>query len=203
MKKTRSDRNARSLQGSFAARGLFIISFLALCWLLMQAVHELGHVLHARWSGGVVQRVVLHPAAISRTDVAPNPHPWFVAWGGPVWGVMLPLVLWAGLAGMRYRHAFLARFFAGFCLVANGAYIGVGAVMRIGDADDLLRHGASSALLIGFGIFGVAAGLLLWNGLAPKFGIGPHAESVSWWVALAVATALAVTICVELMLSIR
>lgn len=47
----------------------------ALCWLAMQAVHELGHFLGAVVSGGRVNQVVLHPLMISRTDVQPNPSP--------------------------------------------------------------------------------------------------------------------------------
>jgi hypothetical protein len=48
-------------------------------WLLMQAVHESGHVLGARLGGGTVAQVVLHPLTISRTDLAANPHPLLVA----------------------------------------------------------------------------------------------------------------------------
>ena len=50
----------------------------------MEAVHELGHVLAAWATGGLVTDVVLHPLTISRTDVRPNPRPLAVAWGGAV-----------------------------------------------------------------------------------------------------------------------
>ena len=39
-------------------------------WLGMQAVHESGHVIGAWMTGGRVERVVLHPLTISRTDLA-------------------------------------------------------------------------------------------------------------------------------------
>ena len=39
-------------------------------WLGMQAVHEAGHVLGARVTGGRVERIVLYPLTISRTDLA-------------------------------------------------------------------------------------------------------------------------------------
>ena len=55
-------------------------------WLGMQAVHESGHALAARLTGGRVARVVLYPLTISRTDLADNPHPLAVAWAGPVVG---------------------------------------------------------------------------------------------------------------------
>ena len=73
---------------------LLIGRFLPLCWLAIQAVHELGHVNWANTSGGTVEKVVLHPLTISRTDVSPNPRPLFVGWGGPIVGVSLPPALY-------------------------------------------------------------------------------------------------------------
>ena len=52
-------------------------------WLLMQAVHESGHVLGASLTGGRVGRVVLYPLTISRTDLIDNPSPLIVVWAGP------------------------------------------------------------------------------------------------------------------------
>src|SRR5438105_14300049 len=108
----------------------------------MQAVHESGHVLGAWLTGGRVLRVVLHPLTISRTDLADNPHPLIVVWAGPVVGVAIPLLLWLIFAATRLPAAFVVRFFAGFCLIANGLYIGVGSFGRIGDCGEMLRHGS-------------------------------------------------------------
>ena len=63
---------------------VFIASLLALSWLAMQAIHELGHVVGALATGGSITRVVLHPLQISRTDVLPNPQPGVVVWLGPI-----------------------------------------------------------------------------------------------------------------------
>lgn len=98
-----------------AQQVLLIILVMATSWLAMMAVHELGHVVHAIVSGGHVQRVVLHPLAISRTDVSPNPHPLFVAWGGAIWGTVIPLVLLAVVRTVAPKYTYLAAFFAGFC----------------------------------------------------------------------------------------
>jgi hypothetical protein len=76
---------------------VLIGSTLAFSWLAMQAVHELGHVVGAMLSGGRVDQVILHPATISQTRLAANPHPQFVAWMGPILGVALPV---AGLFGL-------------------------------------------------------------------------------------------------------
>jgi hypothetical protein len=134
-------------------------------------VHELGHVVGAILSGGQVAQVILHPAKISQTRLADNPHPQFVAWMGPVFGVAVPaavmLVAWAG----NWRGWYVLQFFAGFSLVANGAYLAFGSIGRIGDAGDLLRHGAAPMLLWLFGLVTIPTGLWLWNGLGPHFGL--------------------------------
>lgn len=73
---------------------ILIASTLLGSWLGMQAVHEFGHVVGAWLTGGQVDRVVLHPLTISRTDLARNPHPLLVVWAGPVFGCLLPLDAW-------------------------------------------------------------------------------------------------------------
>jgi hypothetical protein len=72
---------------------ILIASTLLGSWLGMQAVHELGHVAGAWLTGGRVEKVVLHPLTISRTDLAHNPAPLLVVWAGPTVGVLLPLAL--------------------------------------------------------------------------------------------------------------
>jgi hypothetical protein len=152
--------------------GLLIVSTVAFSWLAMMAVHESGHVLHAWLSGGRVERVVLHPLTISRTDVDPNPLPHFVAWGGAVWGCGAPLLAWAVMALRQWRVAYLFRFFAGFCLIANGAYLGAAVVRPVGDAADLIRLGTPAWVLGLGGATAIACGLWVWNGLGPHFGLG-------------------------------
>jgi hypothetical protein len=154
-----------------AARPILAVCFLALCWMGMQAVHELGHVLAAYATGGTVERVVLHPLTISRTDLSHNPHPLVVAWAGPILGVLFPLICWGGFYLGRLRGEKLLRFFAGFCLIANGAYLGFGSVGRVGDAGDLLRHGTLPSLLWVFGGVAIGAGFALWHSLGPRLGL--------------------------------
>ncbi len=162
-----------------------IVSTLGLCWLGMQVVHELGHVLAAFAGGETVHGVVLHPLAISRTDVSHDRHPLLVIWGGPVVGSLLPVGFLAVARWARLGLLYLFRFFAGFCLIANGAYLGVGAFGDVGDAGDLLRHGSPAWTLIVFGLVCIPAGLWLWNGLGPCFGLGEAKGEVDrravWW----------------------
>lgn len=162
-------------------RILLAASIIPLCWLGMMLVHELGHVVGAKVTGGTVQQVVWHPLVISRTDVDPNPSPLIVVWAGPLLGSLLPIVAWGLL--FRWRSAFLLKFFAGFCLIANGAYIGYGSFEKIGDCREMLIHETPSWVLWAFGISACALGFYLWNGLGPKFGWGKEAEKVSWKLA--------------------
>ena len=160
-------------------RFILIASVLLGSWLGMEAIHESGHVLGAWFTGGHVVRVVLHPLAISRTDVNPNPRPLIVVWAGPIFGVLSPLLLWGVAAALRCSGAFVLRFFAGFCLIANGAYIGTGSFGRIGDCGVMLGHGSPIWQLWLFGAATVPAGFFLWHRQAKFFGLGPNGNRVS------------------------
>ena len=184
-------------------QALLIGTFLPLCWLAMLAVHEFGHVSCAITSGGTVDRVVLHPLTISRTDVSPNPSPLFVTWGGPCVGVVLLLGLLLAAKLGRFKWTFLLQFFAGFCLIANGAYIGVGSFGKIGDAGDMLRYGSSIWTLWLFGIVTFPLGLYLWNGLSPHFGLGTATGKVDHRAAYASCILLLLTLILEMTFSSR
>lgn len=95
------------------------------------------------------------------------------------------------------------KWFAGFCLIANGAYLAGGAVLSGQGADDpgvLLAHGASRWQLLAFGLPAIAVGLYLWNGLGSHFGLGPKRGEVDRRVAVGVFVALLVVIGIELLL---
>ncbi len=177
---------------------LLIISTIYLSWLLMMVVHEFGHVLHAWLSGGQVATVILHPLAFSRTDLSDNPHPLFVAWGGAVWGTMIPLLLWLIARLKKLPYGYLLTFFAGFCLIANGAYLAAGSFILAGDAGDLMRHGMPQWGLVLTGLPLCALGLYLWNNLGPSFGLGSVKGRVSRSAALLTCALLIVVIVVEM-----
>ena len=181
---------------------VLIGSTLAFSWLAMQAVHELGHVVGSVLSGGQVAQVILHPAKISQTRLADNPHPQFVAWMGPLFGVALPAALMLVVRVVNLRGWYVFQFFAGFCLVANGAYLAFGSIGRIGDAGDLLRHGATPWLLWLFGLITIPTGLWLWNGLGRHFGLrsGGHVDRA---VAYVILMLVAVLIVLELVFASR
>jgi len=144
---------------------VFVTSLLALSWFAMMAVHEFGHVVGALTTGGIVERVVLHPLTISRTDVSPNPQPSIVVWLGPILGCVIPAVVWC-LIPKRYSVGRrIALFFAGFCLLANGAYIGIWAIDRVGDCGVMLQHGSPLWTLVLFGALTVSLGFYSWHRL--------------------------------------
>jgi hypothetical protein len=119
-----------------------------------------------------VSRVSLPFIGFSQTFFRFNPHAHFVVWGGPLWGSILPLATWLAMP-KRWRGARrVIQFFAGFCLIANGAYLGIGWTMRAGDARDLLAHGTPVWVMISFGAIAMGTGLYLWHLL----GISPAPE---------------------------
>jgi len=132
----------------------------------MMAIHESGHVLAALAGGGHVRRVVLPLADFSRTDVDPNPSPRLEVWGGPLWGSLIPLFGWLLLRSkLSDRFKVPVGFFTGLCLVANGAYLGMGWTMSAGDAAELIKLGTPVWLLTAFGLTAIALGLYIWHTL--------------------------------------
>ena len=177
------DRRCRAHRAKEAMRRIeqlvLIVTFLGFCWLGFQAVHELGHVAGAWLTGGTVTRVVLHPCTISRTDVEPNPHPLFVVWAGPLVGALLPLLAFLVAAPLRARGVYLFRFFSGSCLIANGCYVGVGWMGRIGDAGVMLALGSGRWMCVLFGLATAPLGLYLWHRQGSYFGLGSSGGKVN------------------------
>lgn len=158
---------------------VLIISAVLGSWFGMQAVHELGHVLCAWATGATVTGVFLDPFSFSRTDVTGGRYSLVVVWGGPLLGAGLPLLTWLGGVKVKFNGSYLLRFFTGFCLVANGLYVGIGSFERAGDPGDMLRLGTPVWLLWAFGAAAVPAGLRIWHNLGSAFGLGPGAVAVS------------------------
>src|SRR5699024_8091125 len=85
---------------------------------------------------------------------------------------------WAIAARLRFSESFLLRFFAGFCCLANGLYIGIGLFDAIGDCGEMLRHGSSSWQLWLFGAMVTPLGFLLWHRQGIHFGFGHDAAEI-------------------------
>lgn len=206
-------------------RLLFVISVLGLSWLGMMATHEFGHIAAAKLTGGKVVRVVLHPATISRTDVAPNPSPLAVAWAGPILGCLIPVLLTLAVR-RRKNHSgdtpakkdcvleaettnpepasrwhSIAQFFAGFCCIANGAYLGVGVFDRVGDADEILKAGTSPWMLAAFGLIAVVSGMAMWHRLGSPLAVLQGRRELDPWLVRGLLATLLLVIVVECIFS--
>jgi hypothetical protein len=144
-------------------RAIFILPVIYLSWIAMLAVHEFGHVIHAWLSGGHVTDISFPLLGFSQTFVDPNPHPLIVAVGGPLWGAAIPTLIIVSLLCVRRKPPEILWFFTGFCLISNGAYIGLGWLKNSGDAHDMARQGMPIFIIIVFGAVCTAGGLLCWH----------------------------------------
>jgi hypothetical protein len=202
MTHAQTNRSVESASVSFSKRIhqlVLIATFILFSWLAMQAVHELGHVLLAWATKGEVTKVALHPLIMSRTDLAENPHPLAVVWGGPLLGSLLPLLAFAIASLCRARGVYLFRFFAGFCLVANGVYIGAGWLIANGaDPGVMLENGSPKWQLAAFGLLTFPAGLYLWHRQGRYFGLAEANGNVSKLAAAISASLLVVLVAFEL-----
>ncbi|MCL2348735.1 MAG: hypothetical protein FWC50_10805 [Planctomycetaceae bacterium] len=177
---------------------VLIITFLPFCWLAMQAVHETGHVIGALMHDVSVEYVLLGPLTISQTITGETEHKRIITWLGPVFGVIFPVALWLMARLFQWPELFLFRFFAGFCLVANGVYLLFGPVDGLTDTGVLLSYGASRWQLILFGVIATVAGFLLWHGQSNDFGIGKQPKAVQYRTVLISSTLLLLIIFVEI-----
>lgn len=183
---------------------LLILAMVALCWLLMLALHESGHVLAGSLAGARLDTVHLPLVGISRTGFSVNPHPLSVAWAGPVCACALPLAAFGGArCFVGKNRLYLLAWFAGFCLIANGAYLLGGAILTGGGDDGgvILQQGGARWQLIVFGVVAGGAGLRLWNGLGPYFGLGSNRGQVSRRATIAVVLSLVVVVCIQFVAS--
>ena len=171
-----------------------------LCWLWMQIIHECGHVLAVLALQGRVEHVDLHPMRISHTlyTAAPDATVWII-WSGPLLGCLFPLLIWGMITRWWQPAAHHFRFFAGFCLIANGAYLGSAVLDLVGDARDLVQRQVPLAALIVFAVSTVPAGFWLWNGLGPRFGLGDQPEPIGNWESTMALLLLFLTVVVEIL----
>jgi hypothetical protein len=124
-----------------------------------------------------------------------------VAWGGAIWGTGIPLTLLALVRITARPFTYLAAFFAGFCCLTNGLYLAAGSFGGVGDAGDLLRHGAARWELWLFGVPVSILGLWLRNGLGPHFGFGPANGKIDSRVVVGLGVALAIIALLEILLA--
>ncbi len=166
-----------------------MLAVLLLCWWWMQAVHELGHVLAAVALKRSVVGVDWLPWGLSYTQIEPVPSPAAVTWAGMICGAMLPVGVWILVRWSWPSQEHWWRFFAGFCLSANGAYALGGSLAPMGDVADLLALGVPAWQPGVLGAVFLLAGLALWHGQGQCFARVTPVQTRRIWL-LAGATAL-------------
>ncbi len=152
---------------------ILVLSTLVASWYGMMLVHELGHVLAAWGTGSRVAEVRVPFIGLSQTEMAEYRHAAWVVGMGPIVGVAVPALVWVlawWLFGTRAEP--LPRFFAGFCLVANGGYMVSALAFPVGDAADLVALGVPGWATGVPGLVAAGAGLAVWHGLGRAFGFG-------------------------------
>jgi len=110
------------------------------------------------------------------------------------------LAMFAAAVALKMPATYILRFFAGFCAIANGSYIAVGSFSGVGDAGNLLQHGAAAWQLWTFGAVTIPLGFVLWHRLGPHFGLGDAKGTVHPVAAYVSLSLLLLVIAVELAL---
>ncbi|MCC6969309.1 MAG: hypothetical protein IT434_03735 [Phycisphaerales bacterium] len=155
-------------------RVLIIAILLAASWYAMMLVHECGHVIAAWSTGSHVEAVRVPWLGFSQTIVPTTDWPRVVAASGAALGSALPFLAWLTIRCMprirRGTACAIARYFAGFCLLANGVYVGCAVLLPVGDTEDLVRMGVPAWTLTVIGWPIAAAGVAMWNGMAKSIG---------------------------------
>ena len=167
----------------------------------MQAVHEFGHVIGAWATGAKITKVALHPCIISRTDLGYNIQPLVVVWAGPIIGSILPLLAFLVAKACRSRGVYLFRFFAGFCLIANGVYIAFAPAEGGADTAVMMLHGSPRWVMVLFGLLTAPLGLYLWHRQGIYFGLGEANGKVSRQAVIVSASLLVAIAGVELIIN--
>ena len=88
-------------------------------------------------------------------------------WLGPIIGCVLPLAAFAIVPSQLTVVRNVGRFFAGFCLIANGVYVAAGSFGGVGDCGEMLRTGTPLWVMLAFGAVTIPLGIYQWHGLGP------------------------------------
>src|SRR5829696_4046865 len=135
-------------------RACQFVLLLAVSWCVMTFTHEPGHIVCGWAGGGTLRHADLLPWHLPHSHFDPDPHPLITAWGGPILGALVPLVV--ALLVRRDWTWFIAH----FCLLANGAYLAAAWVSgeRYLDTARLLEHGAHPATIAAFCVLTIGVG---------------------------------------------
>ena len=95
----------------------------------------------------------------------------------------------------------LLKFFSGFCFIANGAYLGIGVLDRIGDADEILKAGSPPSVLIAFGTVACVSGILIWHQMGSPTVMFRSGREFDPWLVKGLVATLVLVVVVECLIS--
>lgn len=144
-----------------------VAMLLVASWCVMVTTHEVGHLIGGWISGATLKACDLLPWHLPYSIHSPNPYPLVTLWGGPILGVVIPVLI----AQVIRQPA--TWFIAYFCVLANGLYLAVAwfSADRHLDTPRLLEAGTPPVMLaiyscvtIGWGYHGFRKSLKrTWN----------------------------------------
>lgn len=112
--------------------------------------------------------------------------------------------MFALASAFKLPGQYMFRFFAGFCLVANGVYIGIGWALSDGaDPSVMTENGSPRWLLVLFGLLAAPLGLYLWHRQGPHFGLAEAKGKVNMCAALTSAALFLILSGAELLRNVR
>jgi len=133
------------------------VSFLAMLvasWCVMVTTHELGHIVAGLLGGGQLVHAELRPWKLPHSHFMPDPYPLATLWGGPIFGVVIPMIL-AGIIRRRWGW-----FIADFCLIAGGSYLALAWISHepLLDTARLIQKGAPRWQIVLFCLITIVPG---------------------------------------------
>lgn len=158
----------------------------------MLLTHEVGHIVAAKLSGGEILAVEIAPGKLSSTILSRNPAPSFVVWAGFLSGWLLPFLSVPFWKTQRLYLGDTFKTFAGFCVLAGGAYLAVGGNESFADTGQLIALGWNHYVLIVIGAAVAVAGYIFTRRaiiclIAAFKNRSPSAgEVLAWWSILIV-----------------
>ena len=155
------------MRAAFLLLGAF-----AFAYNLAIGLHELGHAIVARLTGGRVLQVNLHPFGTSSVEIDPDPFPIATLAGG----ILLGPALASSAAALAWRSrrspALHVHMTAVASLGTTGTYLAVGSLAGMGDAGDLIGLGVPAAALLATGLLALSASMGLAATVLPMAGLG-------------------------------
>ncbi len=170
-----SDDPSLSNKQSILKPVLFLFASFTFVFCLGEAVHEFGHLLAHRVYG-YEAGVILDPFGGSRTLGSASPRE---IWGvtsaaGPLFNLLLALTVFS-LLWSRRRPAFFPFLLWGpVAMIQEGVTFSLGYLTPGGDAELIVEWGIPFAVVLGFGIILLIAGIAMLGWLFPLVNLSPR-----------------------------